>query len=188
LEPAEFRRLRQAVDAFPPRPVADFLLSVCIDHGMDSFFYFDQAQLLDEIDEFYTDANSPLRSDGGFICLAHTAFALGSQWTPLAKPEGSGAMLMPDDGDPGRIFHNQAKALIPDIIDRPSIRSVQAPFVMGVYLLPASAIGSAYIYMGLALRKALAMDLHIDTDDPTLSEDEKEVRRRVWWSIYALER
>ncbi|KAH8681709.1 fungal-specific transcription factor domain-containing protein [Xylariales sp. PMI_506] len=188
LQPDELRRLRRAVDAFPPRSVADFLLSVCIDHGTDAFFYFNQAQFLAEIDQFYNDPSSRLRSDCSFVCLAHAAFALGSQWTTLTKPEGSAATLAPGDSDPGRIFYNQARSLIPDVIDLPSLRSVQAPFVMGVYLLPASAIGSSYVYLGLALRKALALDLHLNADELNIGEEEKEIRRRIWWSIYSLER
>lgn len=188
LQPAELRRLRKAVDAFPPHVVAEFLLSVCIDHGTDSFFYFDQAQLLADIKEFYANSVSPLRSDSTFVCMAHAALALGSQWTTLAKRERSVASFVQEDGDPGRIFYNEARALIPDIIDRPSIRCVQAPYMIGVYLLPSSAIGSSYMYMGIALRKALALDLHQNTDDPLLSEREKEIRRRVWWALYSLER
>ncbi|KAL2694900.1 hypothetical protein Neosp_001489 [[Neocosmospora] mangrovei] len=42
--------------------------------------------------------------------------------------------------------------------------------------------------MGLALRKALAFDLHQSSDDQMLDEREREVRRRLWWSIYSLER
>lgn len=122
---AELQRLRKAVDAFPPRPVANFLLSVCIDHGTDSFFYFNQPQFLAEINEFYSDTSSRLRTDSSFICLAHAAFALGSQWTTLERPEGREPSLLPEDSDPGRIFYNQARSLIPDVIDMPSLRAVQ---------------------------------------------------------------
>uniref|UniRef100_L2FYM2 Transcription factor n=1 Tax=Colletotrichum fructicola (strain Nara gc5) TaxID=1213859 RepID=L2FYM2_COLFN len=54
--------------------------------------------------------------------------------------------------------------------------------------MPASAISASYVYMGLALRKALAIGLHLEPDEPGLSEDEKEMRRRLWWSVYSLER
>ncbi|KAK9415543.1 putative Transcription factor domain-containing protein [Seiridium unicorne] len=171
LQPAELQRLRKAVDAFPPRPVADFLLS-----------------LLAEVNEFYTNSSSRLRSDCSFVCLAHAAFALGSQWTTMARPGKSSTPPILDDIDPGRIFYNQARSLIPDVIDMPCLRAVQAPFVMGVYLLPASAIGSSYIYLGLALRKALALDLHLASDEMSVGQEEREIRRRTWWSIYSLER
>ncbi|KAJ5832765.1 fungal-specific transcription factor domain-containing protein [Penicillium riverlandense] len=186
--PSELARLRLVVKAFPPRPVANFLLSVFIKHATDAFFYFDQSQFLAEIDQLYTDSNSHLRCDPSFVCLAMAAFALGSQWTPLERPEGLDTDLHRENVDLGRVFYCHARTLIPDIIDKPSLWSIQAPMVLSVYLLPASAIGSSYVYMGLALRKALAFDLHQDIDDPTTDEREKEVRRRLWWSIYSLER
>ncbi|KAJ5269810.1 hypothetical protein N7505_005568 [Penicillium chrysogenum] len=188
LHPSEVARLHAAIDAFPPRPVADFLLSVFIKHATDTFFYFDQDQVLSEIDQFYNDATSPLRSDLSFVCLVMATFALGSQWTPLERPDVSAVSLHRDNDNLGQVFYTHAKTLIPDLIDRPCLRSIQAPFLLGVYLMPASAIGSSYVYMGLALRKALAFDLHLNPEDQAVDDREREVRCRLWWSIYSLER
>lgn len=187
-DPLELARLRRAIDIFPPRPVADFLISVCISHGCDLFFYFDQAQLLEEIDEFYSQPTSALRNDLIFVCLALATLALGSQWTTLEKPECPAPLTRLDDGNPGRVFFDRARALVPDLMERSCIRSIQATFILGVYTLPASAISSSYVYMGLALRKALAADLHQKTDESSLDEREKEIRCRLWWSIFSLER
>ncbi|KAE8322651.1 fungal-specific transcription factor domain-containing protein [Aspergillus sergii] len=188
LHHAELERLESAVHAFPPQPIASFLLSVLIKHATDTFFYADQAEFASEIHQFYTDPTSPLRSDSSFVCLAMATFALASQWTTLEKPEGHQTTVGLERSDLGRVFFDHARMLIPDIIERPCLRSVQAPFVLGVYLMPASAIGSSYVYLGLALRKALALDLHQDVDDQILNEREIEVRRRLWWSLYSLER
>ncbi|OHW97473.1 thiamine repressible gene regulatory protein thi1 [Colletotrichum incanum] len=187
---AEIRRVRKALESFPPRAVADFLVSVCIAYGTDVFFYFDQAQFIYELDQFYSDSTLEIRLDTSFVCLSLAIFALGSQWTALAQPEDSDETSQKDNQgfDPGRIFYNQARVLIPDLIDRSCIRSVQATFILGVYLMPASAISASYVYMGLALRKALAIGLHQETDESTFSSEEKEARRRLWWSIYSLER
>ncbi|TDZ49627.1 putative sterigmatocystin biosynthesis P450 monooxygenase stcS [Colletotrichum trifolii] len=187
-DPAELRRVRRAVKGFPPESVADFLVSVCITYGTDIFFYFDQTHFVSELRSFYSDATSKLRTDTAFVCLALAVFALGSHWTSLAKPDGAISENLPEEIDPGRVFYNQARILIADILDRPSLQSVQAAFVLGVYLMPASAISASYVYMGLALRKALAIGLHLEPDDPGLGEDEREMRRRLWWSIYSLER
>lgn len=188
VDPAELRRVKKAVSRFPPQGVAEFLVSVCIAYGTDVFFYFDQAQFTSELHQFYSDDASPFRMDTSFVCLALAVFALGSQWTALARPEDLSDESVPDDFDPGRIFYNQARILMSDLIDRPCIRSVQATFILGVYLMPASAISASYVYMGLALRKALAIGLHQEPDDPSLDEDEREMRRRLWWSVYSLER
>ncbi|KAI8720018.1 Fungal-trans domain-containing protein [Fusarium sp. LHS14.1] len=184
----EQSRLKATVDSLPPKSVADFLLSVCIKHGVDIFFYFDQAQVIDELVQFYSNPTSPLRSDPSFICLLLGIFALGSHWTPLERPSTSPQTLQSEECDSGHVFFRQAKLLIPDIIERSCLRSIQACFLLGVYLMPLSAVGSSYIYMGLALRKALAFDLHQSSDDQILDEREREIRRRLWWSIYSLER
>ncbi|KAI8241160.1 putative transcriptional regulatory protein, partial [Colletotrichum sp. SAR 10_96] len=186
--PAELRRVRKAVRDFPPRGVAEFLLEVCITYGTDLFFYFDQAQLTAELGAFYSDEGCRLRSDTGFVCFVLAVFALGSHWTSLARPAEEDERAVGKEEDPGRIFYDQARILMADLIDRPCLRSVQAAYVLGVYLMPASAISASYVYMGLALRKALAIGLHLEPDEPGLSEDEKEMRRRLWWSVYSLER
>ncbi|KAF5657695.1 hypothetical protein FHETE_10300 [Fusarium heterosporum] len=54
-------RLTKVVDSLPPRTVAHFLLNVCIKHGTDVFFYFDQAQIINELDQFYADPSCSLR-------------------------------------------------------------------------------------------------------------------------------
>ncbi|RSL50762.1 hypothetical protein CEP53_008693 [Fusarium sp. AF-6] len=181
-------RLKAIIDSLPPKPVADFLLSVCIKHGVDIFFYFDQAEVIDELDHFYSNPTSPLRSDPSFVCLVLGIFALGSHWTPLERPSNSPPTLQTEECDPGNVFFRQAKLLVPDIIERSCLRSIQACFLLGVYLMPLSAVGSSYIYMGLALRNALTFDLHQSSDDQMLDEREREVRRRLWWSIFSLER
>ncbi|KAJ5980648.1 hypothetical protein N7481_007946 [Penicillium waksmanii] len=188
LHPSELSRLHAAINAFPPRLVADFLVFIFIKHATDVFFYFDQAQMLSDIDEFYTDPRSSLRLDPAFICLAMATFALGSQWTPLERPEGLESGQQKDDVDLGREFSFHAKSLVPDIVERSCLRSIQAPFVLGVYFMPASAIGASYVFLGLALRKALASDLHLGSEDGALTDIEKEVRCRLWWSIFSLER
>ncbi|KAL4881244.1 fungal-specific transcription factor domain-containing protein [Aspergillus karnatakaensis] len=188
LEPNEINRIQKAARALPPKPVTDFLISVCLMHASDIFFYFDQAQFLADVDQLYTDPASPLRFDSGFICLILSVLALGSQWTELERPSSFPADLRPDGGDLGRIFFEDARSLIPDLMDRTSLTSVQAPFILGVYSLPDRAVMSAYAYMGLALRKAVALELHQQTDDSRLSECEKQIRCRLWWTVYSLER
>lgn len=141
-----------------------------------------------DVDQLYTNSASQLRLDSGFVCLVLSVLALGSQWTEIERPSGFPTNVLPDGGDPGRVFYEEARLLIPDLMDRTSLTSIQAPFILGVYSLPDRAPGSAYSYMGLSLRKAVALEIHQQTDDSKISEHEKQVRRRLWWSVYSLER
>ncbi|RDW76467.1 Zn(II)2Cys6 transcription factor [Aspergillus mulundensis] len=188
LQPNEIKRIHKASRALPPRAVADFLICVCLTHASDVFFYLDQSQFLADVDQFYNQPASPLRLDSGFVCLILSVLALGSQWTELERPSSFSANLLPDDREPGRVFFEEARSLIPDLMDRTSLTSIQAPFILGVYSLPDRALGSAYSYMGLALRKAVALEIHQQGDDSRFSEHEIQVRCRTWWSVYSLER
>jgi hypothetical protein len=164
------------------------LLTILIENGTDCFFYFDQAEFLAGINEFYESPASELRTDTGFVCLALAAFALGSQWVELADSEAPAASLHGNGKEAGREFYEHARSLIPDLDDKMSLESVQAPFVLGVYSLPARATGSLHMYLGLALRKALALDLHVAADDAQFSLRAREVRSRLWWAVFSLER
>ncbi|CAI6080369.1 unnamed protein product, partial [Clonostachys chloroleuca] len=148
LSAADLSRMRKAANLLPLRYVTDFLLKTCIEFGTDSFFYFDQDQLLAEVDQFYTDPASALRYDASFICLVLSALALEAQRSlPLGLDNTIPASRFED-----AIFFEKAKFLIPDVIERSCMRGIQATFILGVYLLPQTAVGSSYIYIGIASR------------------------------------
>ncbi|KAK1655436.1 fungal-specific transcription factor domain-containing protein [Colletotrichum phormii] len=174
---AEALRLQAATESLPPRSLAIFLSKLSIQHGTDCFFYFDQPSFL-AVEEFYSDLSSPLRRDPSFLCLL----------LPRARPSAlSGSLPAPTD-DPGRVFCGHARILMADTMDRVSMYSVKTAFVLGIYLMPSSAVGASYLYMGLALRKALALGLHHESEEPEIDSHEREMRRRLWWAIYSLER
>jgi hypothetical protein len=47
---------------------------------------------------------------------------------------------------------------------------------------------AAFLYIGLALRMAISLGLHREVDDPAMDLVEREHRRRVWWSVYSMDR
>jgi hypothetical protein len=46
----------------------------------------------------------------------------------------------------------------------------------------------AWVVVGMALRFAQALSLHVRNEDPTASELKREVLVRMWWSLYTLDR
>lgn len=141
-----------------------------------------------ELDEYYTDHKSALQYNTGFMCLTLASLALGSQWTALQCNDPPSTLLGCDVNEVGKVCYRHARMLVPDLDDTFSLEAVQAPFVLGVYLLPARATGSLHMYLGLALRKAMAMDLHVKAETTAHNEQEREIRSRLWWSVFSLER
>src|SRR5436190_11527894 len=49
-------------------------------------------------------------------------------------------------------------------------------------------MGRSWIFVGLAVRHATALALHLRNEAKSLPDVEKELRIRIWWSVYNLER
>jgi len=113
--------------------------------------------------------------------------ALGSQFAHL-KATTLQSNIHDSGHYPGSMFYDLARSLISDVICIPSVEAVQACFIMSVYLLPAHAYDMSYLYMELALEKAVALDLHQSKSDRGVSVETAEIRHRIWWSVYSLER
>jgi hypothetical protein len=183
----EMTQIRKALHKFPPKQVANFLTSICMDLGTDCFFYHNQKLFIHELAQVYTEPSSTLRLDCNFVCQALMEFALGSQFAALVSQEAN-SRITSQDQDPGWGFYEAARDLVPFVLESSTLRSIQALFMMGVYLLPAKARSTAYMYMGMAMRMAVANGLHQKQVDPAQSEEEREIRHRMWWALYSLER
>jgi hypothetical protein len=48
-------------------------------------------------------------------------------------------------------------------------------------------VSKAWILVGISLRLALALGLHLRNEDPTAKESSKESRLRAWWGLHAIE-
>jgi hypothetical protein len=53
---------------------------------------------------------------------------------------------------------------------------------------PCADSGRAWSIIGVALRFAFSLGLHVRNEDPSASASEKEMLVRTWWSLYSLER
>lgn len=96
-----------------------------------------------------------------------------------------------DDNDrpPGFGYFAHALALLPDVHEPGSILGVETLAYVGYFLQNMNRRDAAYLYIGLALRMAISLGLHQEAPSSlALSEADREHRRRVWWSIYSLDR
>lgn len=113
-------------------------------------------------------------------------FALGSQLAHL-RVDASKSNLETVKR-PGTYFYQLASRIIPKVAFDCSIDAVQICLVTAVYLLPEHAHDKAYLYLSHAVRNSVALNLCRlkVSPDPTLRES--EVRHRLWWSTYSLDR
>ncbi|OGM43822.1 C6 transcription factor [Aspergillus bombycis] len=93
-----------------------------------------------------------------------------------------------DDGPPGFKYFKHALRFLPDIHEEGSIFFVEVLCYVAYYMQNLNRRDAAFLYIGLALRMAISLGLHQEVSDPAISEEDRNRRRRAWWSVYSLDR
>ncbi|RIB22431.1 fungal-specific transcription factor domain-containing protein [Gigaspora rosea] len=87
---------------------------------------------------------------------------------------------------PGGIFFDFAKNLLDTKYNIPSLETIQTLLLLGHAQYSMTRIHSVSMFFGMAVQ--MAHILHLERNDDTLSSDEKEERRRIFYCIYCVER
>ncbi|KAK7407831.1 Transcriptional activator [Neonectria punicea] len=93
-----------------------------------------------------------------------------------------------NDGPPGFSYFMQALKFLPNIHEEGSVLFVEVLSLIGYFMQNLNRRDAASLYIGLALRMAISLGLHQEVSDPALDEMEREYRRRLWWSVYSMDR
>ncbi|KAH0491803.1 hypothetical protein TgHK011_003211 [Trichoderma gracile] len=98
-------------------------------------------------------------------------------------------------GPPGFDYFRDALNLLPETHEEGSILCVETLALAGYFMQNMNRRDAAFQYIGKALRMAISLGLHQEVSPhyssqqgPILDKAEREHRRRVWWSIYSLDR
>ncbi|EXJ71294.1 uncharacterized protein A1O5_05100 [Cladophialophora psammophila CBS 110553] len=111
--------------------------------------------------------------------LVNLVFAFGSDH---ANVTGRSA------GDRSRYFKRAKTLLVAGLLQVSTIELVQALLLMGQYLHGALELNNCWTVIGLAIRTAQGLGLHLDPATFTSDKIEQEVRKRVWWGCFVLDR
>lgn len=145
------------------------------------FSFVDRAVFEDQLQKAY---QGPPNLSSADDCLAYSkvlvVLAFGrlysvNQWNDSDNP-------------PGLRYFTQALQLLPDLHEEPSILFVETLSLIGYFMQNLNRRDAAFLYVGTALRMAISLALHQEVSSTQISEIEKEHRRRVWWSVYSLDR
>jgi hypothetical protein len=86
-------------------------------------------------------------------------------------------------------FFKRARTLVfSSLLQASSVDHVQALLLMGQYLHGTLELNNCWTVVGLAIRMAQGLGLHLDASTFTSNIIEQEIRKRVWWSCFVLDR
>ncbi|KAN0065889.1 hypothetical protein ACQY0O_001020 [Thecaphora frezii] len=81
------------------------------------------------------------------------------------------------------------KAYNTAIFSQPNLVTVQALALMANYCQKRNFYSTSWMVLGTAIRMAISLELHLENPASTRPKPalEKELERRLWWSLYAME-
>lgn len=131
-----------------------------------------------------------LETDPLFQCILNLVFALGCQLSPeINELEREPA---------SDVFFQRSKKLLHfDILEEGNIMVVQALLLMGQYLQCTNMPGRCWLVVGLAIRVAQGLGLHLDGRPPrsmnasrgrSSNQLDKELKKRLWGGCIVLDR
>lgn len=140
--------------------------------------------------ELYGNWPSIILHNPKFLCLTLSVFSLGSLFVQLYQGRmDTPEIVAPSPGDiPGIRYFHYAQKLIPQVITPPSFEGLLSCLLLALSVLPIHSAEACYTYLGLALRIAICLGLHRKQPHSPLSISDSEIRNRVFWTSYSIER
>jgi hypothetical protein len=123
-----------------------------------------------------------------WLGLVNMVFAFGSEHAQTRHlyhgSPGSSASAKPDRAR----FFKRAKMLAFSSILQAKIELVQALLLMSHYLHGSLELNHCWTVIGLAIRTAQELGLYLDSTEFTNDIVEQEIRKRVWWGCFVIDR
>ena len=123
----------------------------------------------------------PTQDNFAWIALVNMVFAFGSEYT---QPSTSARQITAR----ARFFNRAKTVVFSSLLKTGSVELVQALLLMGQYLHGSLELNSCWTIIGLANRVAQGLGLNLDPAIFTSDTIEKEVRKRVWWGTFVIDR
>lgn len=133
--------------------------------------YLDKAQTQDDYGKIWM-GNDPISDERSFLCLLNIIFAVSCRLIGLAASE--------DRDRSAATFYLRSQELM-DMVEMASVRSVQIFMLLAQYFQSTSQYHQCWVFVGLAIRTAQTLELHLPSTSERISDTStRELLRRVW--------
>ncbi|KAM3451321.1 hypothetical protein NHJ6243_009619 [Beauveria neobassiana] len=168
----------------PAVPTVDYaihLVNMVKFHCGQVFHLFDQEEFMRKLCQFYGEPRPSVARTGlwyiHFLLILAFGKALVTKTSRGRRP-------------PGADFFCAAMSLLPEPITlwREPEEAIEILCCTSLYFQSIDHRSSAYNHIGQALRLALSQGMHTDTPPRHLDESLVQRWRRIWWTVYVLDK
>ncbi|EPS25587.1 hypothetical protein PDE_00521 [Penicillium oxalicum 114-2] len=174
---------RDQVDAFevPTRDIASKLLNAYLTSVHPSFPIIGISTFLSQFQVFFNQPS--LKPGSKWLAILNLVFAIASKYGQLTNAEWV------EGEDDHEIYFSRARNLCLEnqFLQHPDLQQLQIEGLASFYLTASGHINRAWKLAGGAVRGALGLGLHLQNVGGCTSDTSKEIRYRVWWSLYDIE-
>lgn len=187
--PEMIRESDESAAVYPRRARAEDFLHCFWEFIHPVFPVIHKTSFVAKCDQIWLPEDSQQRHNGItevedviFSSTLNLVFALGCQFSRLIPPSNKASVA--DD------FYQRSRHLfIFDVLDSTSVSVVQMLLLTGIYLQSTRYASRCWNVVGLAIRVAQSLGLHLDhTDRRPETQLDREMRRRIWHTCVVLDR
>ncbi|KAH2602946.1 hypothetical protein KXV63_009341 [Aspergillus fumigatus] len=166
----------------PAQTVADQLVDEYFQVVHPSFPIIGKLVFLRQYRSFYSSPH--VRPGKRWLAVLNLVFAIGARCSRYSQGDNGGVT------DDETLYFSRAWRLsMSDIalLDHPNLQQVQVEGLTSFYLLSVGQVNRSWRICGISLRSAVTMGLNLRSESNTIAHVSKEIRYRVWWSLFMLD-
>jgi Fungal specific transcription factor domain len=170
--------------SLPERSVAGMLVDLYFKYVDPLYPFVYEAKFRQTLEETYNRKHqfdgTKDRTKVPWLALLNLVLAFGSDYVdlPLEKTHSL-----------SQLFGSRGNELIISVcFEIGSLEVLQALLLLSIHLLTNMQLNRCWVSVGCLLRTAQGLGLHLDPTKWNIPPLEKEMRKRLWWGIYSLDR
>lgn len=166
----------------PPRHLADSLMDAYFNHVHHLYPFVHEPTFRIDYDRMWRQTpNEHSRSRPLWLGVLNMIFAHGCEFC--------GSIAAVNTTHVAAQFLQRARKIVyAHVFRHESLELVQALLLMSHYLQGTLELKECWSLVGLMIRTALSLGLHLNPSGAVESMVERELRKRVWWGCYVIDR
>ncbi|THV03323.1 putative fungal-specific transcription factor [Dendrothele bispora CBS 962.96] len=172
---------------YPERDLADKLVNAYFSRIHFLMPVLDKPSFLQQYNHVMNNIHDHnlARKETAFISLIFSVFACAAS---LVQDERLLLSARPDEGGMGMLYYERALILQYISHANTQVAHVQCFILLSSFLCSINCLPQAWLLVGQAVRTGQDLGLHRSPRRLTISNIEKETRRKIWWGVYTLDR